>query len=62
MDAEFILVSTDTKISMKQQELAEKWQIFKGYSKWAILAKVQRGDPLQKSRNWPFFWPHFERL
>ena len=22
-----------------------------------ILAKVQRGDPLQKSQNWPFFWP-----
>ena len=28
MDAEFILVFTDTKISMKQQELAEKWQMF----------------------------------
>ena len=55
MDANFILVCTDTKISMKQQELAEKWQFSKGYSKWAILAKVQRGDPLQKSRNWPFF-------
>ena len=27
MDAEFILVSTDTQISMTQQELAEKWQI-----------------------------------
>jgi len=28
MDAELILVSIDTKISMKQQELAEKWQFF----------------------------------
>ena len=27
MDAECILVSIDTKISMKQQELAEKWHI-----------------------------------
>ena len=35
---------------MKQQELAEKinGKFSKGYSKWAILAKVQRGDPLQK--------------
>ena len=36
--------------------------IFKGYSKWAILAKVQRGDPLQNSRFWPFSWPNFVRL
>ena len=28
MDAEIILVSTYTKISMKQQESADKWQIF----------------------------------
>ena len=33
--------------------------ISKGYSKWAILAKVQRGDPLQNSRFWPFSWPNF---
>ena len=33
----------------------------KGYSKWPILAKVQRGDPLQNSQNWPFSWP-FKRL
>ena len=74
MDAEFILVSIDTKNSMKQQELVEKSQfflkmgnfgqtaIFPGYSKWAILAKLQRGDRLQNSRNWPFFWPNFVRL
>ena len=47
--------------------------IFKGYSKWAILAIVrlenrqyqcdlQRGDPLQNSRFWPFSWPNFVRL
>ena len=34
--------------------------ISKGYSKWAILAKVQRGDPLQNSRFWPFSWPNFQ--
>ena len=33
--------------------------ISKGYSKWAILAKVQRGDPLQNSRFWSFSWPNF---
>ena len=47
--AKFILVSIDTKKSMKQRELAEKWLFFKGYSKWAILAKMQRGDPMQNS-------------
>ena len=36
--------------------------ISKGYSKWAILAKVQRGEPLQNSRFWPFSWPNFVRL
>ena len=36
MDAEFMLVCYDTKSFMKQQELAEKSEIFsKGYSKWA---------------------------
>ena len=29
---------------------------FKGYSKWPILTKVQRGDPLQNSQNGRFFW------
>ena len=62
MDAKFILVSIDTTISMKQQELADNGNFSKGYSKWPILAKVQRGDPLQKSQNWPFSWPNFKRL
>ena len=62
MDAEFILVnSTDTQL-IKQQELASNGNFSKGYSKWPILAKVQRGDPLQKSQNWPFSWPNFKRL
>ena len=29
---------------------------FKGYSKWPILTKMQRGDPLQNSQNGRFFW------
>ena len=32
---------------------------FKGYSKWPILAKMQRGDPLQNSQNGRFFWLNF---
>ena len=48
MVAEFILVSIDTTISMKQQELAEKKQIFlKGTQNGQFWAK--------KSQNWPFF-------
>ena len=35
---------------------------FKGYSKWPILTKVQRGDPLQNSRNRPIFWLNFGRF
>ena len=60
MDGKFIVI--DTTISMKQQELAEYGNFSKGYSKWPILAKVQRGDRLQKSQNWPFSWPNFKRL
>ena len=32
---------------------------FKGYSKWPIWPKMQRGDPLQNSQNRPFFWLNF---
>ena len=49
MDAEFILVSSETKNSMKQQEVVEKSQFFsKEYSKWTILAKMQKGEPSAK--------------
>ena len=62
MDAEFILVSNDTKNSIYNKNYLGNRNISKGYSKWAILAKVQRGDPLQNSRFWPFSWPKFVRL
>ena len=48
-------------LSINKNQLRNR-NIFKGYSKWAILAKVQRGDPLQNSRFWPFSWPNFVRL
>ena len=64
MDAEFILVSIDTKNSMKQQELVGKSQFFQRVLKMGNFGqtKLQRGDPLQNSRNWPFFWPNFVKL
>ena len=39
---EIILVLINTKNFMKKYQLAEKSQFFEGYSKWPILAKVQR--------------------
>ena len=48
MDAEFILVSTDTKSSMKQQELAEKWQIFQRVLKMGNFGQSAKGGPFAK--------------
>ena len=56
MDAEFILVYNDTKISKKYFVLAEKWQFFQRVLKLGDFGQnVQRGDPLQNSRNRAFF-------
>ena len=62
MDAEFILVSIDTKNSMNQQELVEKSHFFQRVLKMGNFGQTERGDPLQNSRNWPFFWPNFVGL
>ena len=48
MDAEFILVSTDSKISMKEQELAEKWQIFYRVLKMGDFGQSAKGGPFAK--------------
>ena len=48
MDAEFILISTDTKSSMKQQELAEKWQIFQRVLKMGNFGQSAKGGPFAK--------------
>ena len=45
LDAEFILVFIDTKTSKTKRLFAEKSHFCDEYSKWAILAKMQRGDP-----------------
>ena len=58
MDAEFLLVSIDTKISMKQ-EVAEKSQFFQRVLKMGNFGQNAEGggaDPLQNSRIGPFFW------
>ena len=48
MDAEFILVSIDTKNSMKQQELVEKWQFFQRVLKMCNFGQTAKGEPFAK--------------
>ena len=48
MDAEFILVSIDTKNSMKEQELVEKSQLFQRVLKMGIFGQTSQGEPFAK--------------
>ena len=48
MDAEFILVSKDTKNSIKKQELAEKSRYFQGVLKMGNFGKSAKGGPFAK--------------
>ena len=57
----FQFVMIPKTLSNNKNQLRNR-NISKGYSKWAILAKVLRGDPLQNSRFWPFSRPNFVRL
>ena len=41
--AKFILVSIDTKNSMKQRELAEKWQLLRGTQNGQFWPKCKGG-------------------
>ena len=59
MDAEFILVYNDSKISKKYCVLAEKWQFFQRVLKMGDFGQNAKGDPLQNSRNRPFFGLNF---
>ena len=45
LDVKFILLFIDTKTSKNKRLFAEKLHFCDEYSKWAILAKMQRGDP-----------------
>ena len=48
MDAEFILVSIDTKNSMKQQELVEKSQFFQRVLKMGNFGQTAKGGAFAK--------------
>ena len=48
MDAEFILVSNDTKNSIKQQELAEKSQFFQRVLKMGNFGQTAKGGRFPK--------------
>ena len=48
MDAQFILVSIDTKNSMKQQELVEKSQFFQRVLKMSNFGQTAKGRPFAK--------------
>jgi len=52
MDAEFILVSNDTKDSIKKRhQLAEKWQFFQRVIKADDLGQSAKGGPFAKFPN-----------
>ena len=48
MDVEFILVSIDSKNSMKQQELVEKSQFFQRVHKMGNFGQFAKGEPFAK--------------
>ena len=48
MDAEFILVSIDSKNSIKQQELVEKSQFFRRVLKMGNFGQTAKGGPFAK--------------
>ena len=55
MDAQFILVSIDTKNSMKQQELVEKSQFFQRVLKMGNFGQTAKGGPFAKFSKLAFF-------
>ena len=55
MNAQFILVSIDTKISMKQQELAEKAFFLKGTQNGEFWPKCKGGTLCKKLKIGHFF-------
>ena len=48
MDAEFIVVSIDTKHYTKQQELVEKSQFFQRVLKMGNFGQTAKGEPFAK--------------
>ena len=48
MDAEFILVSNDTKSAKKKEVLADKWRFFQRVLKMADFDQSAKGGPFAK--------------
>ena len=55
MDAEFILVSIDTKHFMKRQELVEKSQFFQRELKMGNFGQTAKGGPFAKFSKFAIF-------
>ena len=55
MDAEFILGSFDITISIKQQELAEKWHFLKGTQNGQFWPKCKGGTLCKNLKIGHFF-------
>ena len=56
MDAEFILVYNDSKISKKYCVLAEKWQFFQRVLKMGDFGQNAKGGPFAKFSKSAVFW------
>ena len=55
MDAEFILVSNETKISKKYCVFAEKWLFLQRVLKMAHFGQNAKGGPFAKFSKWADF-------
>ena len=55
MDAEFILVSIDSKNCMKQQELVEKLQFFQKIPKMGSFGQTAKEGPFAKFSKFAIF-------
>ena len=62
MDAEFILVSNDTKSAKKKEVLADKWRFFQRVLKMADFDQSAKGGPFAKFSKWPIFLAELRKL
>ena len=62
MDAEFILVYNDSKISKKYCVLAEKWQFFQRVLKMGDFGQNAKGGPFAKFSKSAVFWAELRKL
>ena len=62
MDAEFILVSNETKISKKYCVLAEKWPFLQRVLKMADFGQNAKRGPFVKFSKWADFWAQLPKV